>query len=177
MKTRTAKDYSIFSPVLNDCFEIVKEITQAQRDGKSTTSSESQQGSLYTDMLDEYEMGMKAERIDDIFATVEDALVPLIAKVLDSKKVPATDLLNGDFDKEKLKAMNAEIVTAMGFDVDEGRIDESVHPFTMAVSPSDVRITSRYADGEWYQSLAATVHEVRTLFILLTAHSTLFSHI
>jgi len=160
VKARTAKDYSIFSPVLSDCFEIVKEITQAQRDGKSATDGESQQqGSLYTDMLDEYEMGMKADRIDDMFATVEDALVPLIAKVLDSKKVPATDLLNGDFDKEKLKAMNAEIVTAMGFDVDEGRIDESVHPFTMAVSPSDVRITSRYADGEWYQSLAATVHE------------------
>lgn len=55
--------------------------------------------------------------------------------------------------------MNEGIVTSMGFDVKEGRIDESVHPFTMAVSPSDVRITSRYAKGEWYQALAATVHE------------------
>ena len=34
-----------------------------------------------------------------------------------------------------------------------------MHPFTTSFSPSDVRITSRFSEDEWYQGLAGTVHE------------------
>ncbi|GMI03886.1 hypothetical protein TrRE_jg9642 [Triparma retinervis] len=40
-----------------------------------------------------------------------------------------------------------------------GRSDVSVHPFTTSFSPSDVRITTRFDEGEWYQGLAGSVHE------------------
>eukprot|EP00928_Gymnodinium_smaydae_P062914 TRINITY_DN46644_c0_g1_i1.p1 TRINITY_DN46644_c0_g1~~TRINITY_DN46644_c0_g1_i1.p1 ORF type:complete len:314 (-),score=46.81 TRINITY_DN46644_c0_g1_i1:152-994(-) len=47
----------------------------------------------------------------------------------------------------------------MGFDIERGRLDVSVHPFTLASSPADVRITSRFREDEWYQGLAGTMHE------------------
>ena len=78
---------------------------------------------------------------------------------MDSESQPSVDALHGEFDIEKQKAVNKDIITSMGFDVERGRIDESVHPFTMAFSPSDVRITSRFSKNEWYQGLAATIHE------------------
>ncbi len=152
VKARSASDFSLFAPILKDCFDTAMEYATYQR-GDDTSKP------LYTQMLDEFEMGMEAERIDAIFGEIEAALVPLISKVLDSKTPPSTDALNGTFDIEKQKAVNKEIITKMGFDIEHGRIDESVHPFTMSFSPNDVRITSRFSTSEWYQGLAATIHE------------------
>jgi len=153
VKARSAGDFAAFSPVLRDCFDTAKEIAALHREPGDTSTP------LYTQMLDQYEMGMPAERIDEIFAQIQTALVPLIAKVMESKSPPSTDALHGFFPIPLQKAVNREIITTMGFDIELGRIDESVHPFTMAMGTSDVRITSRYSEDEWYQGLAATIHE------------------
>eukprot|EP00979_Chaetoceros_neogracilis_P011331 scaffold2765_cov271-Chaetoceros_neogracile.AAC.3 len=152
VKARTANDFSIFAPVLKQCFDTAKEVAICHR-GDDTSIP------LYTQMLDEFEMGMEADRIDDIFAQIEEALVPLIGKVLQSKSKPSTDSLRGNFDIEEQKKMNEDIVTTMGFDIEHGRADVSIHPFTMSFGPSDVRITSRYSTDEWYQGMAASIHE------------------
>ena len=167
VQARKDSDFKSFVPILKDCFDTAMEVAKAHRgdddDDDAEDNDHSQQTndhtSLYTQMLDEFEMGMAAERIDDIFSNIETALVPLIQQVLDSKAQPKTDALRGTFDIEKQKEVNRKIVTTLGFDVNFGRMDESVHPFTMALGPSDVRITSRYSNDEWYQGLAASIHE------------------
>jgi carboxypeptidase Taq len=155
-KARSADDYSMFEPILGDCFKTMKQFAEAYRSTDAKYESEP----LYSIMLDEFEMGMKASRIDDIFGEIEDALVPLIRKVLGpSATPPRDDALNGKFDIASQKKVNEEIVTALGYNIEGGRIDESLHPFSISFSPSDVRITSRYSTNEWYQGLAATMHE------------------
>jgi len=152
VKARTASDFSIFAPVLKDCFDTAKEVAVCHR-GDDTSIP------LYTQMLDEFEMGMQADRIDAIFAEIQEALVPLIAKVLKAQTAPSTDALRGTFDIDQQKKINEDIVTTMGFDMEHGRADVSIHPFTMSFGPSDVRITSRYSTDEWYQGMAAGIHE------------------
>ncbi len=44
------------------------------------------------------------------------------------------------------------------FDFNHGRLDESVHPFCGGVN-TDVRITTRYDESEFVQSLMGIVHE------------------
>ena len=151
VEAKTANDFASFAPVLQDCFETSMELSKAKRGKKDV--------SLYTQMLDEYEMGMSQTRIDDIFGEIQAALVPLISRVLDSKDKPSTDPLTGTFDIDIQKALCEDIVTKMGYDKSSGRIDVSVHPFTTSFSPNDVRITSRYRQDEWYQGLAAMIHE------------------
>mmetsp|Transcript_26298 Transcript_26298/g.72593 ORF Transcript_26298/g.72593 Transcript_26298/m.72593 type:complete len:583 (+) Transcript_26298:66-1814(+) len=152
-KARQDNDFSAFEPLLKKCFDTSKEIAEAKRGGKTGISH-------YTQMLDEFEMGMSPQRIDDIFDEIQKALVPLIEKVLSDKATPpSTEPLNGDFPIDQQKEMNRKLVTALGFDEDKGRIDVSVHPFTLSISPSDVRITSRFRTDEWYQGLAGTIHE------------------
>jgi len=151
VEAKTNNDYASFAPVLKDCFDTAMELSTAKRGDKDV--------SLYTQMLDEYETGMSQARIDEIFSDIQDALVPLIQKVLDSKDKPSMDPLKGSFDIDAQKALCEQIVTQMGFDKTAGRIDVSVHPFTTSFSPKDVRITSRYRDDEWYQGLAGMVHE------------------
>ena len=46
----------------------------------------------------------------------------------------------------------------VGFDTNFGRIDVSPHPVTVGV-PDDIRITTRYKDGDFTESLMAVLHE------------------
>ena len=151
VEAKTKDDFASFAPVLQDCFQTSMEVSAAKRCDKDI--------SLYTQMLDQYETGMSQARIDDIFAEIRKALVPLIAKVLASNDKPTTDPLHGSFDIDAQKALCEDVVTKMGYDKSAGRIDVSVHPFTTSFSPNDVRITSRYRTDEWYQGMAAMIHE------------------
>mmetsp|Transcript_8518 Transcript_8518/g.9367 ORF Transcript_8518/g.9367 Transcript_8518/m.9367 type:complete len:656 (+) Transcript_8518:1-1968(+) len=161
VKAREAKDFDMFAPTLKDCFATAMEVaTSIQTDDTDTgIDGTGEKKSLYTQMLDEFEMGMKGERIDEIFSQIESALKPLIQKVLTSQHKPSTNPLKGKFEISKQKEINEKIITTMGFHLDHGRIDQSVHPFTMSFGPADVRITSRFNEDEWFQGLAATIHE------------------
>eukprot|EP00815_Leptocylindrus_aporus_P000802 CAMPEP_0116055062 /NCGR_PEP_ID=MMETSP0322-20121206/3177_1 /TAXON_ID=163516 /ORGANISM="Leptocylindrus danicus var. apora, Strain B651" /LENGTH=526 /DNA_ID=CAMNT_0003538581 /DNA_START=159 /DNA_END=1739 /DNA_ORIENTATION=- len=151
-KARAESDYSMFEPYLKNCFDVAMEVADAQRDDDSVP--------LYTQMLDDYETGMSAERIDEIFDEIKNELVPLISLVLgDTATAPSTDPLKGEFPVEKQQVMNEQIVKSIGYDKNFGRIDVSVHPFTSSLGAHDVRITSRFSKDEWYQGLAGSVHE------------------
>ncbi len=122
-------------------------------------------------MLDEFETGMSSERIDTLFHEVQSVLVPFIAQVRNSGNQPSLDALSSSTSssspggKRKLfpipaqKEASRTIVNALGFDNSRGRMDVSVHPFTMTLSRHDVRITSRFNEEEWYQGLMGTIHE------------------
>jgi carboxypeptidase Taq len=151
VKSKTNNDFASFAPILADCFATAKEIATAKRGDTDIP--------VFNQMLDQFESGMSKERMDEIFGEVQASLVPLISKVLASPDAPSTKSLEGSFPIKKQKELSQKIVQAMGFNKDFGRIDVSVHPMTMAVSPSDVRITSRFREDEWYQGLAGTIHE------------------
>ena len=152
VKARENNDFASFAPSLKDCFDTAKKIAELQRGDNKDIG-------LYSQMLDEFEMGMAADRIDMLFKEVQDALVPFIAKIRASDNAPSLKPLKGKFPIDAQKAVSQKIVTAIGFDLSHGRIDVSVHPFTMSLSNADVRITSRFSETEWYQGLAGSVHE------------------
>jgi carboxypeptidase Taq len=152
VKARETDDFASFAPSLKDCFDTAKKIAELQRGDNKDIG-------LYSQMLDEFEMGMPEERIDALFQEVQDALVPFIAKIRGSENAPSLEPLKGSFPIDAQKSVSQKIVKAIGFDESHGRIDVSVHPFTMSLSNADVRITSRFSESEWYQGLAGSVHE------------------
>jgi carboxypeptidase Taq len=151
MEARQANDFGMFESTLKECFDTAAETAECLRDDPSK--------SLYTTMLNEFERGMSAERIDELFSDIENALKPLLKDVLASPHQPSTDCLERDISTEKQKQLSQQIVTKLGFDDTHGRIDVSPHPFTMSLSPADVRITSRFNNREWYSGLAGSIHE------------------
>jgi carboxypeptidase Taq len=150
VEARTKDDYDLFAPTLSECFDTAREVALAKSAGER---------SVYSQMLDDFEVGMSKQRIDELFGEIQDALVPLIAKVLQSGFQPSKASLEGTFDIDAQRRVGDEIVNKIGFNSQLGRVDVSVHPFTTSFSPSDVRITSRFKDTEWYQGLAALIHE------------------
>jgi len=154
VKARENNDFASFAPSLKDCFDTASEIANLQRGEENKDSI-----SLYSQMLDEFESAMPAERIDQLFNEVQSALVPFIAKIRESSNKPSLSPLTGKFPVDAQKEACSTIVNAIGFDESHGRLDVSVHPFTMSLSSADVRITSRFTEEEWYQGLAGTIHE------------------
>ena len=59
---------------------------------------------------------------------------------------------------EKQKALGLVMMEAVGFDFEHGRLDVSHHPFCGGV-PTDIRMTTRYTEGEFITSLMGIMHE------------------
>ena len=52
------------------------------------------------------------------------------------------------------------ILEKMGYDFkNSGRIDESVHPFTINFGNKDVRITNHYNENDFRSALFGAIHE------------------
>ena len=64
----------------------------------------------------------------------------------------------GPFPKPAQRALSLDVMAVLGFDFEAGRLDESTHPFSGGV-PEDTRLTTRYREDDFMQSLMATIHE------------------
>src|SRR5258706_4043637 len=114
--------------------------------------------SRYDALMDRYEPGVRAADMDRIFADVKLWLPGLIERVQvrqrgerEIKRVPP-------FPVAAQRALNLAVMQKLGFDFAGGRLDESTHPFSGGV-PEDVRLTTRYREDDFAQSLLGTIHE------------------
>jgi len=114
--------------------------------------------SPYDAMLDIYEPGTSSESLDNLFSDVKTWLPELIDQVIDKQASEQFIQPQGTFDTNEQKALGLEVMKLLQFDFNHGRLDESVHPFCGGV-PTDVRITTRYDESEFVQSLMGIVHE------------------
>ncbi|WP_191600275.1 carboxypeptidase M32 [Marinomonas algicola] len=114
--------------------------------------------SLYDALLDKFEPGMTSEKLDVIFGELKSWLPNLIRQITERQKGEAVQLPKGPFSIDTQKQVGEKIMTLFGFDFDRGRLDVSVHPFCGGV-PEDVRLTTRYNEDDFTQSLMGVVHE------------------
>ena len=76
-----------------------------------------------------------------------------------SGRVPRTDVLKREFPVETQKILAQQAAEAIGYDFERGRLDVSVHPFTVGLGPHDCRITTRF-DGRFFSAaFFAVMHE------------------
>jgi carboxypeptidase Taq len=143
---RAENDFAAFAPVLEEVVQLKREEGAALARG----------GEIYDALLDDYEPGMTAVRLDRIFGDMRPALVDLRAAVLD-RPMPAA--LTGRFDEAAQLTLSREIATRFGYDMAHGRIDKAVHPFSSG-SGLDVRITTRTNPEDPFNCIYSTIHEV-----------------
>ncbi|MFH1841930.1 MAG: carboxypeptidase M32 [bacterium] len=117
------------------------------------------EGEPYNALLDEYEPGARVEELVPLFDELKATLIPLIERIGASPQQPDDSLLQQTFPVELQDQFGREVLTAMGFDFEAGRLDISLHPFTQAMSIQDVRITTRYHENNLGSGLYANLHE------------------
>ena len=114
--------------------------------------------SRYDALMDLYEPGMNSAEVQRIFDDVKSWLPGLIRDVMAKQAGESTLAAQGPFPVAAQRALGVEVMGLLGFDFDAGRLDVSVHPFCGGVA-EDVRITTRYREDDFVQSLMGIVHE------------------
>ena len=113
---------------------------------------------LYDAMLDIYEPGMSSQRLTEEFGYLKSFLPDFIQSVIESQKSHPALPLEGPFSDEQQKQLGLKMMETLGFNFNKGRLDVSHHPFCGGV-PDDVRITTRYRNDSFLESMMATLHE------------------
>jgi carboxypeptidase Taq len=99
------------------------------------------------------------EKLDPLFVQLRKSSTELLKRIQESEYQPAAEIFNQKYQIEKQKQFNRYILPLIGFDMEAGRLDETVHPFAQTVNPGDVRITTRYLEDNVRSAIFGTIHE------------------
>lgn len=113
----------------------------------------------YDALLGRYEPEMKRAEVDRLFEELKKRLLPLVDGIRAHLDRVSDQILRQSFPIEGQVELGRAVLKAMGFDFERGRIDTSVHPFTISFSPADVRITTRFDENNLAYALYSTIHE------------------
>ncbi len=147
---RGENNWKGFRPLLEEVVTLARE-EAAQRAVKT--------GQLpYDSLLNKFEPGATAQVIEKVFAGLKKDLPPLVDEIIEKQKSKKTIFPKAQYPIEKQRKLGLEMMKAIGFDFNHGRLDVSHHPFCGGV-PQDVRITTRYKEESFFDSLMGVIHE------------------
>jgi carboxypeptidase Taq len=147
-RARQDNDWSAVSGLLEDVLGLVREEAQALGEALSLAP--------YDALLDGYEADTRAAQVSEVFDDLKGFLPRLLEQVVESQTEPVA--IAGRFSVERQRALGEAMMRALGFDFEHGRLDVSHHPFCGGV-PDDTRITTRYNEHDFLESLMAVLHE------------------
>jgi carboxypeptidase Taq len=149
-KLRKENDWASFLPLQIEVFARKREAAQAL--------SERLGLGPYDALLDGYEPGGRSADIAVLFARLGEVLPGIIQAVLEKQRRETVVTPVGPFPVEEQRALGLELMQRLGFDFRRGRLDVSHHPFCGGV-PEDVRITTRFDEGDFAKALMGVLHE------------------
>ncbi len=147
IEARKTNDFKAFSPYLETVLGLAREKGAALADG----------GDPYDALLQEYEPDATGAGLDGMFAALRPRLVALRERVAGSSR--DVSMLAREFPVEGQLRISEKLARAFGYDLNHGRIDMAVHPFSSG-SGLDVRITTRTEPDNPSNCFYSTIHEV-----------------
>jgi carboxypeptidase Taq len=148
VKAREAADFQLFAPNLEKVVKLVAKM--AEYLGYKDTPLDA--------LIDQFEPDATTAMFTKLFDDVKAANVPLLKKILASPVKAKRDFLKTEYPPELQKQIGLDIMKQIGFDMEAGRLDTSVHPFC-AGGTGDVRITTRYNPHAPQQAIFGIIHE------------------
>lgn len=148
-EAKEKSDFTIFQPYLEKIVAYKKEFIEYWGYSKNK----------YDTLLDFYEPDIKVDKLDGVFSRVRETIVKLLEQINSSKVGNNPEILKGYYPIKNQQNLGNESLKAIGFDCGAGRLDESVHPFTIELNNKDVRITTHYDERDMISSLYSCIHE------------------
>ncbi len=149
-RARSNNDFASFAPFLGHTIALQRET--ADRMGYIE--------SRYDALLDDYEPGLTASRVNTLFTPVRAMSTALLQRLVKSGNNVDTTCLQGHFAADKQVALSVALLKGMGYNFTYGAIAQSPHPFTTNMgTPFDVRVTVRTNEQLLQQSIMAAIHE------------------
>ncbi|NHJ04505.1 MAG: carboxypeptidase M32 [Candidatus Heimdallarchaeota archaeon] len=141
-------DYSIFKKDLAKMIDLMKKQANYFDPDKDP----------YDVLLDFFEHGFSKKIYDKIFEEAKEGLIPIIKSCVESPNQPDSSLILREVPIEIQRKIAFDIAKLVHYDLEGGRIDEAVHPFTGGYF-DDVRITVKYYLNDFTSAFYAALHE------------------
>lgn len=146
-RARATSDFAGFMPYLERTMEMQREIAQAIGYADHP----------YDALVAAYEPGMTWQRLKGLYGELQVALGPLLEEARQVRT--RGDILQRAYPVAQQRAFSSAVAARFGYDFDHGRLDDTVHPFEISFTRSDVRITARFRETWLPGGLFAVWHE------------------
>jgi len=140
----------VFAPHLEEVVHLVRD--------KAALLGQARGLAPYDALVDGFTPGISTADIDTIFKALSRKLPGLINEAIEVQADRAPLPLVGKFSVARQRSLALDVLKALGFPFDRGRLDESEHPFTEGV-PGDIRVTTRFDANDPFSGLLGAVHE------------------
>ena len=150
VEARKAKDFKVFAPHLEEVVHLVRD--------KAALLGQARGLAAYDALVEVYTPGISTADIDAIFKAISRKLPGLIHEAIELQAQRPSLPISGKFTVARQRQLSVDVLKAMGFPFDRGRLDESEHPFTEGV-PGDIRVTTRFDAADPFTGLLGAVHE------------------
>lgn len=149
LAARQQGEFALFQPMLERMVRLKRE------EGAAVSET----ADPYDGLLDEHEPGVTAKGLATMFETLRSDLAPLLAAIRGAGRKRSSGILRRDFDVQRLRLFSEDVATSLGFDLQRGRIDATVHPFFTPIGPGDCRIAVRMRAADFSDSFFGVLHE------------------
>jgi carboxypeptidase Taq len=143
-RARAEDDFQAFAPALRRNVELARAYGEC-------VAQDAQRP--YEALLDDYDFGLRVEQLQQLFGRLAHELPALIGEA--SVRTPRRPLA---VPEGAQRAAVASTLRRLGVEERHWRVDTSTHPFTAWMGREDVRLTTRYGDGD-VESLLSSLHE------------------
>ncbi|HEY2145384.1 MAG TPA: carboxypeptidase M32 [Steroidobacteraceae bacterium] len=150
VEAKKANDFKLLAPHLEEVVHLVRD--------RAALLGQARGLAPYDALVDTYTPGISAADIDTIFKALSRKLPGLINQAIEVQAAHAPVPLTGKFSVARQRSLAVDVLKALGFPFDRGRLDESEHPFTEGV-PGDIRVTTRFDLSDPFSGLLGAVHE------------------
>lgn len=150
-EARKTSNFALVQPHLAEVIRLVREqaAALAPRLGLSP----------YNALMDGYQRGITAEDVTPVFAAYETFLADALPRAEALQAARGAPLRpTGPFPEAAQEALCRRLSARAGLEPEHSRLDRSTHPFCGG-TPTDVRITTRYDEADFAQSLLGVMHE------------------
>lgn len=146
-EARKDESVAIFLPILEEIFKYSKK--KAEYLGYTKEPYEA----LFAD----YEIGMDYAQLANYMNEIKEFLLTID---LNNLNLPKSDIfIAKKYNTSLMQEVNLKILKYLGYDPTRFRLDVSTHPFSLFLSPDDIRLTTRYPEFDFTSSFMPVIHE------------------
>ena len=148
-KARADNNVAAFAPDLEKIYDLMRRVADAY----------GYEDRPYDALLDQYEPHMKTADVERLFGDLRAELVPFVAAIFERLDAVDDSMVHLNYDIDKQAEFGLNVIKKLGYNMERGRQDKAVHPFTTSFSINDVRITTRYYEDYMPTALFGSIHE------------------
>ena len=154
MAARRERRFADLAPVLAEIVDLKR------NEARCLAGPDAGADALYDALLDAFEPEAKVAEVAALLESLRPALTALRERIAERVARAGNGPVAQPMDESQQLALSERLCAISGYGRETGRLDRSAHPFSLALGPGDVRITTRVRREAPWECFYATMHEL-----------------